>query len=56
MNIEAHLIHFAREQIKVMGADGKKYVARCIEHWREVYGAAVTARIEAALDADYKGP
>ena len=49
MNLEQHLVEFARGQIKTMGEDGRKYVIRCIRHWKVVYGKDFTRRVVAEL-------
>lgn len=44
------MVEFAQGQIKTMGADGKKYVRRCIEHWKTVYGKDFAQRVADALN------
>lgn len=45
------MVEFAQSQIKTMGSiDGKRYVRRCIEHWKQVYGAEFSRRVADALN------
>jgi hypothetical protein len=48
------MIEFAQGQIRTMGSDGKKYVRRCIAHWRQVYGQEFANRVAAALNKESK--
>lgn len=55
MNIEEHLIEFAKDQIRTLGDEsGRGYVRRCICHWHGVYGEAVASRIAEAVNLDRK--
>lgn len=50
MNLEQHMVDFAQSQIKTMGPDGKRYVRRCLEHWKTVYGKDFARRVAAELN------
>lgn len=49
-DITEHLIHFAKDQMRVLGpVHGARYVRKCIEDDRINYGDAVAKRVEIAI-------
>lgn len=45
-----HLVRFGEDQMAVLGKRlGGRYVARCLEEWRESYGESVAMRVREKL-------
>lgn len=43
--VAEHLTHFAKDQLRTLGAAGPAYVRRCAELWRTEYGEAVAQAV-----------